>query len=61
MELTYENVIAVVKELNEKYPNRGTSKHEIALYFDTEEDKLKRLRIEVSVSSPLWTALTTWL
>ena len=46
MELTYENVIAVVKELNEKYPNRGTSKHEIALYFDTEKDKLKRLRIE---------------
>lgn len=46
MELTYENIIAAVKELNEKYPNKGASKHEVALYFDTDEDKLKRLRIE---------------
>ena len=46
MEPTCENVTAIVKELNEKHPGKGATKHEIALYFDTEEDKLKRLKIE---------------
>lgn len=46
MELTYESIIQVVKEINERYPDRGAGKHEVALYFDTDADKLKRLRIE---------------
>lgn len=51
MELTKENIVALVKQINERLPDKtfGASKVLLNPYFDNEEEKARRLAIEEEI------------
>jgi hypothetical protein len=51
MELTKENIVALVKQINERLPDNtfGASKVLLNPYFDNEEEEARRLAIEEEI------------